>query len=122
MRDHSKLEAFALADTLALDIYRITRSFPAEERYGVTAQLRRAAISIPANIVEGSARRSEREYLHFLSIAYGSAKELQYELSLCRRLGYLSDSSASSVEVYASRTARAIWGLISGLQRRHPSP
>ena len=67
MRDHTKLRAFELADQLAVCIYKETRSFPREEMFGLTSQLRRAAVSIASNIVEGSARFSEAEYLHFLN-------------------------------------------------------
>jgi len=71
MRDHTKLLAFELADEVALLIYRITGSFPKEEVYGLTSQMRRAAVSVPSNIVEGCARDSQTEYLRFLTIAFG---------------------------------------------------
>jgi four helix bundle protein len=116
MRDHGRLEAFRLADALALRVYELTRSFPAVEKFGLIAQLRRAAVSIAANIVEGSARLSQSEYVRFLNIAYGSAKELQYELSLSHRLGYLVDPETESL---ASRTSRALWALISSLRGRN---
>ena len=77
MRDHSKLRAFELADEVALLVYKSTRSFPREELYGLTSQLRRSAVSVPSNIVEGCGRNSEADYMRFLDIAYGSLKELR---------------------------------------------
>ena len=73
MRDHTKLRAFELADEVTVLIYRATRGFPKEEIYGLTSQMRRAAVSVPSNIVEGCARESQTEYLRFLEIAFGSA-------------------------------------------------
>ena len=72
MRDHNKLRAFELADEVAVRAYKITSRFPREELYGLTSQIRRAAVSVPSNIVEGCARESEADYLRFLSIAFGS--------------------------------------------------
>ncbi|MDA7888410.1 four helix bundle protein, partial [Akkermansiaceae bacterium] len=82
MRDHTKLKAFELVDRLACSVYSNTASFPKEEMFGLTSQLRRAAVSIASNIVEGSARHSKAEYLHFLDIAYGSAREVEYQIGL----------------------------------------
>ena len=76
MRDHKQLRAFELADEVALLIYQLTRKFPKEEVYGLTSQMRRAAVSVPSNIVEGCARESQAEYARFLGIAFGSLRKL----------------------------------------------
>lgn len=81
MRDHSKLRAYELTDEIALLVYRISKDFPKDEIYGLTSQMRRAAVSVPSNIVEGCARESQQEYLRFLEIAFGSLRELRYQLS-----------------------------------------
>jgi four helix bundle protein len=79
-----------LADELAINVYKATAGFPREEIFGLTSQLRRAAVSIASNIVEGSARFSEAEYVHFLNMAYGSAREVEYQISLWSVLVMLS--------------------------------
>ncbi len=116
MRDHTKLRAFHLADQLALAVYAATRTFPGDEKFGLTSQLRRAAVSVAANIVEGSARPSKADYIRFLSIAYGSAKELQYELSLATRLHYVPEPYATELSALATHTAQVLWALISALR------
>jgi four helix bundle protein len=116
MRDHKKLRAFELADRLALSVYAETRVFPEDERFGLTAQLRRGAVSIASNIVEGCARRSEPDYLRFLDIALGSARELEYQLGLSHRLGYLPTSSHRRVEGLATETSKVLWSLIRSLR------
>ena len=92
MRDHTKLRAFELADSLALAVYRVTKSFPRQELFGLSSQMRRAAVSVASNIVEGCARYSEAEYLRFLEMAFGSAREVEYQTTLAYRLEYLNDS------------------------------
>ncbi|MDD3276942.1 MAG: four helix bundle protein [Kiritimatiellales bacterium] len=113
MRDHRKLKAFELADALALLTYKETLVFPRDEIYGLTSQIRRAAVSIPSNIVEGCARNTEKDYIHFLDTAYGSAKEVEYQASIARRLGYLS---TTKLEEDAAETARALNALINALR------
>lgn len=113
MRDHTKLKAFALADELVLAIYRATRAFPSEERFGLTSQLRRASLSTTSNIVEGCARRTEADYLRFLDIAHASAREVEYQLSVALRLGFLppdTDLPNQSAEV-----SKVLNGLIRSL-------
>ena len=91
MRDHKNLRAFELADEVALLTYKFTQDFPREEQFGLTSQMRRAAVSIPSNIVEGCGRHTEVEFLRFLDIAYGSLRELEYQTSLAVRLEFASD-------------------------------
>ena len=117
MRDHTKLRAFELADQLALAIYKETRSFPREEMFGLTSQLRRAAVSIASNIVEGSARFSEAEYLHFLNTAYGSAREVEYQVGLAFRLGYLSEPPHRSLSALTVETSKVLNGLLRSLRK-----
>lgn len=93
MRDHRKLKAFNLADQLVLVVYEHTAVFPKTETYGLLSQIRRAAVSVPANIVEGCARKGQAEYAHFLNQAFGSLRELGYLLDLSHRLGFLDAES-----------------------------
>jgi four helix bundle protein len=117
MRDHTKLRAFGLADALALLVYRTTVSFPREEQFGLTSQLRRAAVSVASNIVEGCARESAADYVRFLDMAYGSACEVPYQLSLVRRLEYLSNDNTKELEQAAKETCMVINGLIRSLRK-----
>lgn len=116
MRDHSKLRAFELADQLAVLVYRQTVAFPREEMFGLVSQMRRAAVSIASNIVEGCARHSHADYLRFLDMAYGSVRELEYQISLADRLGYLSD--AEPLNRLVVETAKVLNGLIRSLRQR----
>jgi four helix bundle protein len=116
MRDHTKLRAFELADQLAVAIYQYTRTFPREEQFGLTSQIRRAAVSVASNIVEGCARNSLADYLRFLDIAYGSARELEYQLSLAEKLGFLSQEDADAVRSLAVETCKVLNGLIRSLK------
>jgi four helix bundle protein len=116
VRDHTKLRAFELADELAILVYRVTAGFPKEELFGLTSQLRRAAVSVPSNIVEGCARDSEAEYLRFLNIAFGSLRELHYQLNLSKRLGFLPNEDSSLLEPTVVETEKVLNGLIRALR------
>ena len=116
MRDHKKLRAFELADELALSVYRQTATFPRDEQFGLTSQMRRAAVSVASNIVEGSARDSMPDYIRFLDMAHGSAHELEYQISLARRLGYLGDEPARALTALAIEACKVLNGLIRSLR------
>jgi four helix bundle protein len=119
MRDHTRLRAFGLADELVLVIYQLTKSFPKEEMYGLTSQIRRAAVSVPSNIVEGCARESQSEYLRFLEIAFGSLRELRYQCNLAGRLGYLTQDF-SGLDARIQETEKILNSLIRSLRPAKP--
>ena len=117
VRDHRKLRAFALVDEIAILIYRLTAEFPKEERYGLTSQMRRAAVSVPSNIVEGCARGSQSDYLRFLYIAFGSLKELNYQLKLSKRLGISGDNDLSLIGFKIDEAEKVLNGLIRSIRK-----
>jgi four helix bundle protein len=116
MRDHRKLRAFELADCLVLSIYAATKSFPKDEQFGLTSQLRRAPVSIASNIVEGCARRPQADYLRFLDMAFGSVREVEHQLTIAERLGYIPRDIASTIVSQADETARVLAGLLNSLR------
>lgn len=115
MRGHTKLRAFELADSLAIRVYRSTVSFPREEPFGLTSQMRRAAVSVASNIVAGCARDSTADYLRFLDMAYGSACELQYQISLARRFEYFTKAATDELGEASKETCMVLDGLIRSL-------
>ncbi len=117
MRDHRKLRAFELADALAIQVYQVTVNFPSNEQFGLTSQIRRAAVSVASNIVEGSARNSHADYVRFLDMSFASARELQYQLSLAYRLDYLSQTNYESVEKSTEETLKVLAGLLRSLRK-----
>ena len=116
MRNYHKLRAFELADQLAIAVYQCTTKFPKEEMFGLTSQLRRAAVSASSNIVEGSAKSSQADYIRFLEISYGSVCEVEYQLSLATRLGYLNETDSNQVTSIANETGRVLNGLLRSLK------
>ena len=122
VRDHRKLKAFQLADNLVMEVYRSTGGFPSYEQFGLTSQLRRAALSAASNIVEGCARHSEKDYLHFLDMAYGSAREVDYQLSVAFRLGYLKEETYKKLKARSVETGKVLNGLIRRLRHQGKKP
>jgi len=116
-RNFKNIKAWQHADDLAVLVYSKTRSFPKEELYGITSQLRRAAVSVPTNIAEGASREHKREYVHFLSVARGSIAEAEYLLHLSRRVGYLKDDEYKKVEGLREETAKTLQGLINSVKK-----
>jgi four helix bundle protein len=97
MQRFTDIKAWQRAHTLVLDVYRVTRAFPSEERFGIISQIRRAAVSVPTNIAEGAKRDSNPEYARFLNIAEASMAETEYLLMLSRDLGYLDTTKADAL-------------------------
>jgi four helix bundle protein len=111
------LEAWKRAHELVLRVYGASKGFPSDERFGLTSQMRRAAVSIPANIAEGFKRRTKRDKVHFYNISQGSLEELRYYWILARDLKYLVDDIRPLLEV-TDRCARLLHGLIASIEQR----
>jgi four helix bundle protein len=116
MRDHKKLRAFEVADQLAMLTYKQTTSLPKDELFGLVSQMRRAAVSVVSNIVEGCSRSSTVEYIRFLEVAYGSARELEYQISLSERL--YPATCANEWSSLATEACKVLNGLIRSLRDR----
>jgi four helix bundle protein len=116
MQSPTRLRVFREAEELAVVVYRITMTLPNDERFGLCQQMRRAGVSIASNIAEGCGRGGSRELVRFLSIALGSATELEFQLRLARRLEYLIDPDCRSVEEHARRVQRMLTLLIVRLR------
>jgi len=117
MRNHNKLRAFELADEIAVMVYRVTAEFPKSELYGLTSQLKRAAVSVPSNIVEGCSRDSQADFVRFLYISFGSLKELHYQLDLSMRLGFLSKPDVTPTMNKIIETEKVLNSLIRAIRR-----
>lgn len=113
-----KIKAWQLADRLVIEAYRVTKSFPREEIYGLTSQMRRCAVSVPANIVEGSLRKNLKEYAQFLYISMGSLGELEYYLHLANELGYLSEEQYKTLNPLREETGKTLFGLIRWVEEQ----
>lgn len=118
IRDHRDLDVWRLAMDLAVEIYAVTAKFPREETYGLISQIRRAAVSISANIAEGYGRETTGAYIQFLRIAQGSTREVQSLLELSARLHYLSPDSAAPGDLMIIRISKMLRSLIRVLENR----
>lgn len=122
IHSYRDLEVWQRAMDLVEMVYHVTDSFPKHEVYGLRAQMRRAAVSIPSNIAEGHGRSGPREYLHHLSIANGSLTELETQVVVSRRLGYLSPEYETKLIARSGEVGRMAAGLIRALKRRVRNP
>jgi four helix bundle protein len=114
-RDVNRLAVFQLAHRMAVQVYRITASLPETERFGLQSQLRRAAVSVPANIVEGAGRRHTQDWVRFLEIALGSASETGYLLALACELGLVTGNEVADCRNLVQHLVRALQKMINSL-------
>jgi len=117
MNSYERLEAWQAAHRFVLLVYRTTRGFPSEERFGLSSQLRRAAFAVVANIVEGSAKKGPREFRRFLDIAVGSVAEIRYTLQLVKDLELITAEQFNDLESERDRVGRLTWGLYTSMRR-----
>ncbi len=112
MRDYRKYKVWELGHQITLEIYRLTKSFPKEELYGITSQMRRAAYSIPSNVSEGFGRESDAEFKRFLIISQGSASELEYFLNLAKDLDLLKEQDFGKFNNEVNKVKRSLNKLV----------
>ena len=118
MQRFTELRVWQRSHALALDVYRITATFPEAERFGITSQVRRAAVSIASNIAEGAKRQSRREYVRFLNVAEGSLAETESLLRLSHDLGFAEDAAVGDLVNEAEEIARMLHGFRQAVERR----
>ena len=116
-KPHKKLNVWKESIELARDVYTLTSRFPSEERFGLTSQMRRAAISIPSNVAEGAARRSKKEFKNFVGMAQGSLSELDTQFELAVALGYLNRNDLGGLEERMLKIDKMLSGLIRSLTK-----
>ena len=121
IKTHKDLLVWKKNIDLVEQIYTFTKQFPKEELYGITNQMRRCAVSIPANIAEGSGRKNKAEFIQFLHIALGSASELETHLIISQRLGFLSSNSYDEIMNALNEIIKMICGLINSLNSLNPT-
>ena len=122
VRSFRDLQVWQDGIALAEAVYVETRSFPANETFGLVSQLRRAAVSVPSNIAEGWGRHSRKDYLRFLYVARGSLFEVATQIEIARRVGLLDASAAERVEREGTRCGKRLHGLIAALKRPQSPP
>ncbi len=111
-KPHKRLAVWRKSVDLVVETYKVTKTFPREERYGLTDQVRRAAVSIPANIAEGAGRRTKKEFINFLHISQGSLSELDTHLEIALRLNYIKTELYSSLDSQMVGIDKMLTGLI----------
>ncbi len=118
MRPHEQLDVWKKSVDFVVEIYAATDGLPKDERFGLTSQIRRASVSIAANIAEGAGRRSDKEFLNFLSMSQGSASEVETELLIALRLGFISADIFEQLRVMLDDKGRMITGLSKHLRAK----
>ncbi len=117
-RAHKKLDVWRESVALATHLYQVTEKFPKTEIYGLTSQMRRAAVSIPSNIAEGAARASSKEFAQFLNIAGGSLSEFDTQLEIAGNLRYLSGDEKQIIDQKIGSIAQKLAGLINNIKKK----
>jgi four helix bundle protein len=117
-KSYRDLEVWQKSMGLAKEVYQVTSSFPADEKFGLTNQMRRAAVSIPSNLAEGHARSGTQEFKHFISIAIGSVAELETQILLSAELGYLNKNRKSDLLEQLDIIGKMLRGLYKSLNRK----
>jgi len=121
-RNYKDLQVWQKAYQLCLGIYKSTKEFPKSEQYGITAQIRRAAVSIPSNIAEGYGRKTTKEYIRSLYVAYGSNCELETQIFLSGDLGYIEAGKLKKLQDEVEEVERMLKALIKALENKHSTP
>ena len=116
-KPHKKLDAWKISMDLVFEIYKAIEKFPRQEKYGLVDQIRRAAVSVPSNIAEGAVRQTKKEFSNYLHIAQGSLSELDTQIELAARLGYLDDHNQNRLDAMMQRIDKLITGLIRHLNK-----
>ena len=116
MKSIEELDVFKLSHEMTLKIYKLTKDFPGEERFGLVSQMRRAAYSVPMNLTEGSHRLSTKEYRKFVGIAKGSAGEMKYQLLLSKGLKYIDENIYNELKSKYERISQMLTGLAKSLE------
>ncbi len=116
MRNYRELDVWKKSHKLTLELYQLSRSFPKDEMYGLTSQMRRAAVSVGANLAEGCGRRTSPELARFVRIAMGSASELDYHLLLCRDFQFVSAQDYERTSTELSRVRKMLTGLLASIE------
>ncbi len=122
LKNYKELKVWQKAYQLCIAIYKITKHFPKEERYGLTSQIRRSAVSVPSNIAEGYGRKTTQEYMQSLYIAYGSHCELETQILLAKDLGYIKSDGFQKLQQEVGDIERMLKALIKSLQNKHLNP
>ena len=122
IKNYKELKVWQKSYQLCLEVYRVTKGFPKEELYGLTSQMRRAAMSIPCNIAEGYGRKTTPEYIRFLYIAYGSTCELETQMVLAGDLGYIKNDRIFELQSNIGEVERMLKALIKSLENKRLGP
>jgi len=119
---HKNLDVWKKSMDLVTQVYSLTKTFPKEELYGLSSQMRRAAISIPSNLAEGRSKRTTRDYIRVANMSYGSASELETQLIIAKNLGFAAEDQLNAVINELTEIGKMLYGLVTSLEKKPSSP